>query len=219
MNRTFFAFSLALWGASWACFVQTGRAGTFTLDPDNYAPQTDLRTIDPNVTLRVIVNETFPTPFAVTANPDENNSTSPHVFGHANVPFWNENRRLEMNFNAPTTNVQIDFIGASIFSDYIGQLDVYSGPTLLFSYQTPPLGDNEIRTLTAYRAGGDITRAVAYTPVNGNSPFMRLDHLVYSTVPEPSTWCLGVLGLGGMLAFAWNRTAKPQSRSVKPQRH
>jgi hypothetical protein len=163
----------------------------FVVEPDAFSEGAVLNTVSPGVVLATTLDDNIPVPLLpVTANADPFGfaPTGTHVFGHANVYFWNNYRRLRMDFTSPVTAVQIDFSGS--LTPHIGRLAAYDAQgTLLEVSESNLISGGTVTTLTLSRPQADIAWALAYA--TGDADFGRLDHLVY-TVPEPA----GMLLLG-----------------------
>jgi len=192
-------------GLALACSILSANAQFITLEPDNYTNTAVLNTAVPGMTLTTAGADNLPIPpvsFDVTANDDTFGfaPTGQKVFGHVNVPFWNTNRRLRMDFSNPIGFLSIDFAGGNGLATETGQLDLFdSANHLLASYVTQPRLGGQVETMVLSRQLADVAWAVAYVPPNLGS-FGRLDHLVFSPVPEPSSLIVGLLGAGA-LAF------------------
>ncbi|HEX5223312.1 MAG TPA: PEP-CTERM sorting domain-containing protein [Verrucomicrobiae bacterium] len=172
-----------------------GRALTL-IEPDGFSGSTILNHVSPQVSLITAGEDNVPFPFDVTASYDGfgYTSTGTNVFGHAGIPFWNNYRRLRMDFSNPANFIAIDFIGGWSFTNDTGRMDVFnSAGTLLESYITSPLAAGSIETMTISRPAGDIAWAVAYVPLDGGD-FGRLDNLRFMVVPEPGVAVLLLLG-------------------------
>ena len=179
-------------------------AQSVTLEPDNYTNGTVLNTIIPGLSLTTAGTNNLPippVPFDVTVQTDGFGyaPTGQKVFAQAGVPFFNNQVRLLMNFSTAVGFVSIDFAGGSGQTRAeTGELDVYDASNnLLGSYVTQPRFGGEVETMSLSRPAADIAWAVAYVPLNQGS-FGRLDHLVFSPVPEPSTLVFAVLSLGAV---------------------
>ena len=185
-------------------FFGDARAQLITLEPDNYADNTVLNLVLPQVRLVTAGDNNLPIPFdvtAVTQTTPFNPPTGQRVFSHVGVPFFNGIRRLRMDFNGTVAGISIDFQGSIGETDQ-GRLDVYNSQNVLLdSFLTAPLAGGQTQTMSVTRLSTDIAYALAFT-TQPNLGFGRLDHLVFSTpVPEPSTplfLTLGALGLAGM---------------------
>jgi hypothetical protein len=204
------------------CFLLVGivypflcaKAQFSTVEPDNYADRTVLNTIVPGVRLVTAASDNVPIPFDVTANSSLGFApTGDKVFGHANVAFMNNDRRLRMDFTSPVAFVSIDFGAGSSINAERGQLDLYdSANQLLASYLSQPRLKGQFETLSLSRPTADVAWGVAYVPPTFGS-FGQFDHLVFSPVPEPSTILLGAFGavtVFGVRAFV-RRKRQPMS--------
>lgn len=181
------------------------QAQNIVIEPDNFANGAVLDHISPFVSMTTAGANNLPIPpvsFSVTASYDGFGyaSTGTNVFGHAGVPFWNTNRRMRMDFNAPVSFLAIDFIGGEFFTNEVAQLDAFnSSGTLIGSYITAPRGADSAETMFLSRPAGDIAWAVAYLgPGMGN--FGRLDNLQFTVVPEPTALSIGSIAVAA-LAF------------------
>jgi hypothetical protein len=171
------------------------------IEPDNYANETELTSIVPQVTLNTTLSDNVPVPlFVVTATDD--GFTGRRVFAHVNIPFFSNERRLRMNFSGLVSSISLEFIAGSALNEHIGRLEAYSSQnTLIDTYVTSPL-TGTAETMFLSRSTADIAWAVAYSDPGG-SPFGRLDHLVFSDpvmVPEPSMTVLGGAMLMALIA-------------------
>lgn len=184
-----------------------------TLDPDDYPDGTVLNNVIPGVSLITAGANNLPYPpvsFDVTTrNPGipYPAPTGDKVFAHAGVPFWNDFRRLRMDFNGLVSTISIDFMGSTPLLGQRGQLAVYSFTgELLEAYTSQPLFGGQVETMAVQRNQADVAWAVAYTLPDGD--FGRLDHLVFSQpvpVPEPSTTALLIAGAFILLQFRRRR--------------
>ncbi len=179
------------------------------LEPDDYPDTTVLDHIIPQVSLYTLLDDNRPV-FSVTANTDGFGyaSTGQKVFGHANVPFWIDYRRLRMTFDGVTDMLSIDAIGGTYGKTDTGRLEVYGvDGSLLDVYMTRPLGPGSKETMTIHRARPDIAYAIAYTPANQGT-FLRLDNLHVDApvpVPEPGSVALLMALIGAALLINWRR--------------
>jgi hypothetical protein len=189
-------------------------AQIIVVDPDNYTNRTVLNLVEPAVSLITAGSNNQPhppAPFDVWASTVPTSTflppTGSNVFSHVGVPFWNNERRLRMDFAGLVSMVSLDFQSAVPNAFQQGTLAVYGADnTLLDSYTTPSLAGGVFKSMVVNRLAPDIAYAIAYT-ITSDSPFGRLDHLQFSTpvpVPEPGVWCLAGAGL---LAICWRRAA------------
>lgn len=83
-----------------------------------------------------------------------------------------------------------------MYANDTGILDAFdTSGTLISSATSSPLSAVSWETLTIGLTGDQIAWAGAYFPSNGGM-FGRLDHLEFSTVPEPSVCALLVTAFG-----------------------
>lgn len=154
-----------------------------TIEPDDHAEGTELTNISEHVTLWTTADDNVPIElFTVTANDDgfDYAPTGNMVFGHANIGFWNNDRRLRMDFNALASAVSITFAGGTFGATEIGRLQVYDiDDNLLAEYVADPLGPGEAEVMTINRASSDIAWAIAYI-ADGEGSFGRLDDLNFT---------------------------------------
>ncbi len=195
-------------GSCWgACgqVVSIDAGQLITIEPDNYPIGTILDHIVPQVNLFTVDHTDNWYLFHVTAQDDNFHfaPTGQRVFAAAAVPFWNNDRRLRMDFNSPAAFISIAFAGGDIGSTDVAHLDAFnSAGTLVASYISQPQGPGSVETLTISRPDGDIAWAVAYLPAGGGS-FGRLDNLQFSVVPEPSVWAQLMVAAA---IITWRRT-------------
>lgn len=193
-------------------------AGSFVIEPDNYAHGTILNDIHPRVQLRIYTGDDFPSSFGVFPNPDiipvsaltnEDilggyfTSTGTKSFGHYLIGFNSQSRQIGMKFLGAANSVSIDVIGRTDFTGAIGVLEVFSQTgVLLESVTSAPLGRHDIATLSINRPTADIGYARAFASSTG-SPFGTFDNLQFRSVPEPASASLMAIGL---LAFMYRRS-------------
>jgi hypothetical protein len=189
--------------------IDSLHAQLVTLEPDNYTNGTVLNTIISGMSLKTAGANNLPIlPFNVKAITDDFGyaPTGQKVFAQESVPFFNNDARLLMNFSSPVAFLSIDFAGGSGQTRAeTGELDVYDANNqLLGSYLTQPRFGGQVETMSLSRPTADVAWAVAYVPANLGS-FGRLDHLVFSPVPEPSTLGLATLFLAALGVHALRR--------------
>lgn len=166
------------------------RAQTYVIEPDDYADGTVLDHILTAVHLTSAGADNLPippVPFEVTAVGDllDFAPTGTNVFACANVPFWNSDQRLRLEFTSPVSSVTIDFAGGQYFTNETGRLDGYNAAgQLVASYVTAPRAAGHKETMTISREATDIAWAIAYVPP-GLGVFGRLDNLRFGVVPRP----------------------------------
>ena len=197
------------------------------LEPDNYADTTVLTNVIPGLTMRTMTGETtISATFAVTANTVTNGvvSTGTNTFGHSNIAFWWESRRLRMDFATPTRGIGIDAIGGTNFGHDIGVLFGYDAKgNLVDSYTTQPLAKGTAETMRLLESSDSISYAVAYAVAGpeGYGPFLGLDHLVAVSVPEPvgAVWIgvtMGAALLAGGRSRSRRRNAGTSASAITP---
>lgn len=194
---------LAAWAAALIFFfAPAGFAQTITLEPDDYPNGADLSNISPFVHLSTTLDDNVPVPAFFVSATDDNQDLAPtglNVFGHANVGFWNNFRRLRMDFAVPATEVGLLFAGGTFFDVEIGRLEIFNASNaLLGQYATAPLGPGVVEAMHLLRPQGDIAYAIAYIAADEGN-FGRLDRLTFTLVPEPTTATLLGLGTVGAL--------------------
>lgn len=169
------------------------------IEPDDYADSQNLSNVSPFVTLSAAVPPTNAPTFDVLATSDSTGaSTGTKVFSHAGVPFWSTDRIFRMDFHPFATSVSLDYIASGFFSNlYAGRLEAYSSTgVLLASDNTAPLAGGRFETMSV--AAPQIAYALAYPPAD---PFGDLDHLTFTSVPEPAGVALCAGGVLAAVAF------------------
>lgn len=150
------------------------------VEPDDFVDTAILKDRMPGITLRGADQNNRPT-HDITANylPDFA-TTGSHVFGRANVPFFNNGARFRVDFHGDARSIEIDFVSAFNGFTETGQLEIYNrDDVLLDTYTTQALATGSSETMSLSRVEGDIAYAVAYIPHNQGS-FGRLDNLRYN---------------------------------------
>lgn len=181
----------------------TATAQLLVIEPDDYAHNTALDHIRPQVTLGTADASNQPmTFFPITALTENFNGYAPtgtKVFGIAGVNFFNNNWRLRMDFTTPANFIALAFGGGDYFNGETARLDAFSSDgSLLASYTSQLRLPGSIETLSVSRPAGDIAWAVAYLPPDGGS-FGRFDYLQFSVVPEPTVFAF-LLATTGLFA-------------------
>jgi hypothetical protein len=148
------------------------------IEPDDYTAGRVLTNINAAFQLTTAKEDnTIVSLFEVTASDDGMDlaPTGKRVFGHSDIPFFNNSRRLRIDFTTAAASVQITFGGGTFFSTEIGVLQGFDASgNLLAQYTTSPRasGKTEVMTITA----SNMAYAVAYA--QGDGSFGRLDHLI-----------------------------------------
>jgi hypothetical protein len=129
------------------CVGLSARAGLLAVEPDDYPDETTITNIVPGITFTITGDDNVPFPSVIHATVDVDGfgfaPTGSQVFGHSNVPFFNDGRRLRMDFAAPVAGVSIDFSGS--LTAHIGRLDIYNeAGVLLDTYLTQPRASGRV---------------------------------------------------------------------------
>ncbi|TWT42385.1 hypothetical protein RAS1_35160 [Phycisphaerae bacterium RAS1] len=156
---------------------------TFTIEPDSYAEGTELTDISPHVVLSTALDDNaIAELFVVTANDDglDRAPTGDKVFGHANVYFFNNDRRLRLDFVTPAREVSIMFAGGSFGTEETGRMEAYdSAGEKIGEYVTQPKGPGEAEQMIISSSGADIAMVLAYV-ATGEGSFGRMDAIVFT---------------------------------------
>jgi hypothetical protein len=163
---------------------------TTTISPDDFEDRTNLTltVTDPRMTTADSDNGSFSL-FDVTATEDgqDRAPSGSLVFGHSNIPFWNTNRRMRMDFALPVSIIEIAFSGGSSGGPEIGRLHAFNAQHVLVAeYTTEPRNTNDPEVMRVERPSGDIAWAVAFIDDDEGS-FGRLDDLVFSRQATAAT--------------------------------
>ena len=192
--RMFFGWGLVLAGVA-----SVAGAMPVTIEPDDYADGTVLKTVDPGVTLTVASSSgaSLSDTISVTATevPPLLPKAGTNVFGHANIQFMSDERRLRMDFTNPTDMVGLWFTSTANFVNFaqVGRLEAYdAGNQLVAFYETRPMTSGNSDYMEVVRPTADIAYALAWTSRN---EFGLLDTLTYNAIPEPAAALLLVPAL------------------------
>jgi hypothetical protein len=160
---------------------------TETIEPDDYADGTELTLVSALMSLSTALDDNSVVAlFEVTASEDGQGlaPTGEQVFGHAGIPFFNDNRRLRMDFVSHASAIHVVFGGGTFHATEIGRLQAFDeSGELLAEYSTALLGAGESETMTLTREAADIAWAVAYA--EGDGAFGRLDELTVTVLAAP----------------------------------
>jgi hypothetical protein len=151
------------------------------VDPDQFAPGTDLTNSVPGVTLNVLTSSGISTSVKVRVGTNPNSSSSP-VFFRDSIYYWNSSSKFRAEFAQSIGRVELDFIATG--SGQSGRIEAFNAQgQLIATYDTPLAQFNgQIQKMSINRAQGDIKYIVAYTAVG---TFGSLDKLNFGFV-EPS---------------------------------
>lgn len=170
-----------------------------TIEPDHFAPGTDISTATAGVTLRTVSsNHGDARVFAVTPLLPAWASTGALVFGHVDpfkehwvtdTPSEFQYGALRADFGTPMTRVEIDVVGNDTFGDF-GVLRAYdAADALLAGVQSALLGNGVSERLVIDGVGD-----IAYVIAGGlGTDTVGLDRLHF--VPEPGNLCLLALAM------------------------
>jgi len=193
--------TLRTWGVRLTFAAWAGSAfAAEMIEPDDYPNGAVLNGVSAVATLSTA--DTLNQPivgFDVTAVNDEYAPTGERVLAHVGIPFFNDIRRLRMDFAAPVYAVQVEFGGSSIFDPEFGRLHAFNAAgELIAEIVSGPLQRFESQTLRIARPQGDIACAVGFMlPEDGS--FGRWDRIVIQTAPCPEDLDGdGVVGLGDL---------------------
>ncbi|MCC6511099.1 MAG: cadherin domain-containing protein, partial [Pirellulaceae bacterium] len=157
------------------------------INPDTFALNTDVSNISSNVTLVSAGSDNVPQGFKIRVV-QRAFTTGDHIFSHEGVGFFNNDRRMRMDFYAPAQGVSIDFVGNSDFTATYGRLEIFNSADVSMGFiRTQPLGNGQRQRLSLSSPNNDIAWALAY-PDNtylNSSPFGILENLEI-TIPERS---------------------------------
>lgn len=156
----------------------------FSITPDDFADGTDMTEIEPHVVLSVADTDNTPFDlFQVTVTEDGQNyaPSGTMVFAHENIPFFNDVRRLRMDFQDHAREITISFAGGTgAGGTEIGRLEAYDDDgNLLDEYVTEPKLAGEVEVMTITRDEADIAYVIGYV-ADGEGSFGRFDDLSYT---------------------------------------
>lgn len=162
--------------------AESDQYATMTIDPDDYAVGSEITNISPFVTMVSAGSDNVHQGFKNEVVPRYNPPTSDNVFSHAGVGFFNENRRLRMDFYQPVHSVSIDVIGSSNLTETYGRLEIFDRDDNSLGFvRSAALGGDEVERLSISSGGSSIAWALAYSEDSylNSSPFGKLDHLTF----------------------------------------
>ncbi|MCH7990369.1 MAG: hypothetical protein IID46_14605, partial [Planctomycetes bacterium] len=175
------------------------------VEPDDFAQNTILNTVNPNVTLSAIGSGVDNN--QVIVRDGDPASTGAKVFRHYLVNgagvsnTWSStSRKLKIEFTSPVTTVSLDAISNSS-TDY-GRLEIYDAAgNLLDRYTTRGLADGNIETMTLSRA----TPEIAYAIARGHAgTAIQFDNLQFGPQAVTVTDSQGAYSLSYLSAGTYN---------------
>lgn len=160
------------------------------VNPDDYESGDVVVNTSSNVTLTIAGDSNAHHSFDVTVVDKEfQNPAAGQMFAHAGVGFFNEGRRLRMDFYRPAKSVTARFIGNSLSATY-GRLEIFDkeGQSIRF-VRTQPLARGVSQTLSLTSDAEDIAYAVAYSNESylNSSPFGQIDYLSFAMSDRSAT--------------------------------
>jgi len=186
-------------------------ADLIVVEPDDFPAGADLSNPAPGLHLSTALSDNTPVPlFVVQAVPDGLASTGTQVFSHVGIPFFNDVRRLRIDFDTSASAVAVDYISSGFFGIEFGHLDVYgAGGVLLQSVTSGVNPAGVVEPLSVTRPTADIQFAVAYTDglAFGRFDSLRAEVGTSGVVPEPSAALLFAVGGAACVLGYWRRRA------------
>jgi hypothetical protein len=148
------------------------------IEPDAYPRGTILDQVVPEVRLTTAGANNLPippTPFSITAAgvPPGYASTGTNVFAHAGVNFFNDTRRLRMDFDGLLQTIYLDAIGSGYnLSPERGHLEAYNSQNVLphrHLGQRPGSNDGHRAGATRHCLGGGVVGGWHVCPVRSSA--------------------------------------------------
>lgn len=157
-----------------------------TISADDFEVGTDLSNISSNMSMVSAGSDNVHQGFKIRAVQEPFQADGVHVFAHEGVGFFNDNRRIRMDFIAPVRAVSIDVTGDSDLRATYGRLEIFDKDDNSLGFiRTQPLGADQTENLMMSRPTAEIAWALAYSDDSfmSSSPFGRLDNLSFE-LPE-----------------------------------
>lgn len=162
--------------------MNSGTVFEETIAAEALLPDTEITNLSNHVTLVSAGSDNKAQSFKINVVNKTAQPADGREFAHAGVGFFNENRRLRIDFYRPATYVEVNFIGNSPLSTVYGRLEMYDAndQSLGFVRTAPLVGDAQ-QTIHVSRPSADIAYAVAYSndAYLSSSPFGSIDLLRY----------------------------------------
>ena len=165
--------------------TDTVPGGTREIEPDDFEEGEALTLVDDRITLHTTTSDNkIVELFTVTATSDDNTATGEKVFGHSEIPFWNNERRLRIDFRGAGSTVTLVFINGEAFDASIARMEAYDEDgNLLDEYVTKAIQPGESEEMSV--EGGGFAYVIAYL-ADGDGSFGRFDLLTFSATTTSS---------------------------------
>jgi len=183
------------------------------INPDDYPLNSDVSNASPYVTIVSAGSDNVPQGFKIRVVQRSFSTPGDYIFAHEGVGFFNENRRMRMDFYHPANGVSIDFIGNSDSTPTYGRLEIFNSANQSLGWvRTDPLGSGKKQRLSL-NSNGNIAWALAYPEDSylSSSPFGMLENLEV-IVPEHAT----VSDANGRYSFNTLPSSTYSIRATKP---
>lgn len=171
-------------------YLDTNRNGTadrlqVQIDPDVFLPDQVLEYVAAEFRMTTADNNNNSLEARVVAASDDLISQDGLILTSEGDAAWTSDRRLQLDFTKPASDISVDFIAANQNGTERGILLAYSASgAKIASSTTAPLAFGQSERLSISRTGFDIGRVVAYT-VESDSPSGRLDNISAVVAAEP----------------------------------
>jgi hypothetical protein len=200
MPRFLWAFSLVLIAAS------PSAADFIVIDPNSYPEGANLSNPVPRVHLSTALQDNGPVSlFTVEATTDTVGSLTTRFFSHVGIPFFNDIRRLRIDFDDLASSVSVNYIDSGFFGIEFAHLEAFNAQgQLLQSVNSSVNPTGVAQLLSINRSTNDIAFAVAFSD---GLTFGRFDLITADVgpVPEPNTLVLAGTGIACLMGAAWRR--------------
>ncbi len=166
---------------------RNGEADTdsVTVNPNIFLDDQVLEFVSEDVRITAVDADNQPTNEFVMATTDEVTNPDGKLFTHNGDAAWTNERRMRLDFDAPASRVEVNFISGATNGVEQGVLVAYnSNGDEIASTTTTMLSLRESEVMVIERDGFDISYVVAYTAANTGDQG-RLDNLMATIVAEP----------------------------------
>ncbi len=148
----------------------------------------DLTNVSSNFSMVTAGSDNAPQSFIIKPVAKPSGAVGDMVLSYDTIPYFNDSRRLRIDFYRPARAVSVDFSGDSNFTATYGRLELFNaaGQTLGF-VRTNGLSAGQRQTITAVATENNIAYAVAYSDNQflSSSLFGRIEGFTASMV-EPT---------------------------------